>query len=1118
MDCTGYVTSSNTTNSQEMQETSAHSSEKLVQFKWLKSKPTLAREAHLLSSLTDSVLLKWNEIEECFMSENVKVPCGFHECQLVLDGDVLPTKSFMVNNNTPKTVEIFFAGDNTSASSSNNLSDDATHLNAISSKEKSKDGVSSNNIYSKGTLYDELIKHQILYGDSFERMSGHAARGNSRDINDSYTSYDGVSSQDTGTLNKERSTLPDLPTQSCHTDELSGILQSAKSHEKRNISRDEKQSLDSDNEEPSDSDSPPGEFKSRPEIVGESNGESVDDGSVDGCIQSNCFEEDTETGNENFVDRVASDIGTVTKVSNGDDLFTGHLIQTTVGNTRVQVTEDFQTAHNIAAPRDVVSFTDNTQFLSLPITPSAQHIMENSKNQSTAVSSYFSGDLLPSLVSIGDSKGNKSSVKDYSLIPDAEFIPFSAKSDKNRLEDLEKGSDLRSNVVPVTTAFEMNVSKDQLHRNTSIESLNDGSLDDVHGTFSSSFFESDQKRYVSKVGDSIANEEKITPKETYEHLKDSMITSFSAPSAQNHGDNFTEFVSVSHSRASYSPLTTRTTNESFLQDIRYPISYQTQSYSSSVNRSHTAISPLSSPRGIITNTVSAPRLSYVLETGDKPFATGAGAMDISGSVTKDEALRDCKQFSDEKIREMLDSLEFRYSRRSPTYLEMATPSKLADREDIAKKLQTENAEYRKKNHELEDKLREALSLVKTKEDALKEQEDLTNELTTALSIKDKEYSELETENLVLKKDQRLKRREMEETINEYEKSLFKSQKLILSLQEEIKVVREQSTRNSPRYSEKYKKLLRDYEHSIALSASMKNRVKQLEEEIRKRDEKIDAFTSRFSLEEDNITSSHRHDIKRHDAYWPQTTQPRDMTSRSTFNSNHRYDNDSPYTKDNYRNSDVLLFSEDYYRAYQNGYERTKYVPSDPHDSPRSSRESRSRRRFMASGDGLRGYSIPKRSHSSESVIKNDWERSSSQKSHHLNRAGSHEVLPSKSTTPKQFEDFSLDDYNKIKYNFPSSSTSPKRSPGKGSPFAPNHPQELHKGMKILVSRTGGNSAQGVLRYIGRLPGKEEKIYVGVELHQPDGKHDGIFNGKRLFECKPGHGIFVKYDKVIMAYR
>lgn len=72
---------------------------------------------------------------------------------------------------------------------------------------------------------------------------------------------------------------------------------------------------------------------------------------------------------------------------------------------------------------------------------------------------------------------------------------------------------------------------------------------------------------------------------------------------------------------------------------------------------------------------------------------------------------------------------------------------------------------------------------------MKEQEDLTNELTTALSKKDKEYSELETENLVLKKDQRLKRREMEETINEYEKSLFKSQKLILSLQEEVSIVK-----------------------------------------------------------------------------------------------------------------------------------------------------------------------------------------------------------------------------------------------------------------------------------------------------------------------------------------
>ena len=57
----------------------------------------------------------------------------------------------------------------------------------------------------------------------------------------------------------------------------------------------------------------------------------------------------------------------------------------------------------------------------------------------------------------------------------------------------------------------------------------------------------------------------------------------------------------------------------------------------------------------------------------------------------------------------------------------------------------------------------------------------------------------------------------------------------------------------------------------------------------------------------------------------------------------------------------------------------------------------------------------------------------------------------------------------------------RSSPGKSSPFAPDAPQQLDIGMKVLISRHRGKLSRGVVKYIGSLPDKKEQVYVGVEL-------------------------------------
>ncbi|KAK6460559.1 CAP Gly-rich domain-containing protein [Scheffersomyces coipomensis] len=57
--------------------------------------------------------------------------------------------------------------------------------------------------------------------------------------------------------------------------------------------------------------------------------------------------------------------------------------------------------------------------------------------------------------------------------------------------------------------------------------------------------------------------------------------------------------------------------------------------------------------------------------------------------------------------------------------------------------------------------------------------------------------------------------------------------------------------------------------------------------------------------------------------------------------------------------------------------------------------------------------------------------------------------------------------------------------------------------------------RGVIRYVGKINvlDKGESVWVGIEFDEPVGKNNGSIDGVKVFECKQGHGSFVKPKQV-----
>ncbi|CAN0062676.1 unnamed protein product, partial [Ectocarpus sp. 12 AP-2014] len=60
----------------------------------------------------------------------------------------------------------------------------------------------------------------------------------------------------------------------------------------------------------------------------------------------------------------------------------------------------------------------------------------------------------------------------------------------------------------------------------------------------------------------------------------------------------------------------------------------------------------------------------------------------------------------------------------------------------------------------------------------------------------------------------------------------------------------------------------------------------------------------------------------------------------------------------------------------------------------------------------------------------------------------------------------------------------------------------------LGSRVTVTGKKGVVKFIGPTDFAAGE-WIGVELDLQEGKNDGLVNGVQYFDCREGHGLFVK---------
>jgi dynactin 1 len=53
---------------------------------------------------------------------------------------------------------------------------------------------------------------------------------------------------------------------------------------------------------------------------------------------------------------------------------------------------------------------------------------------------------------------------------------------------------------------------------------------------------------------------------------------------------------------------------------------------------------------------------------------------------------------------------------------------------------------------------------------------------------------------------------------------------------------------------------------------------------------------------------------------------------------------------------------------------------------------------------------------------------------------------------------------------------------------------------------------GTVKFVGTTSFQTGK-WVGIELDTPNGKNSGVVQGKRYFECRTNHGVFVRPSQV-----
>ena len=637
-------------------------------------------------------------------------------------------------------------------------------------------------------------------------------------------------------------------------------------------------------------------------------------------------------------------------------------------------------------------------------------------------------------------------------------------------------------------------------------------------------------------------------------------------------------------------------------DIRRPPLYTSapsRPHSSLPYTSHIAISPLCSPRdGVSTESLgsSATAQSRVDRVAPAGSTVGPeGPQTVPSTTTS-------KQFSGDQIKELLENLRKESAtkpggspesspRERPAASEITSlKGKLAERDEIVKNLREKNARYKASNDKLRDEvmdLTKNLSLAEASKNRLKEQEEISSELENALGEKELECAQLKEQVYEVERKQRRMAIKHDQAKKDYEKKIQDFQKMNDLLEQDVKKLRESSSRNtSPRSSKEYKRILEELQNSLAVSASLEDQVQTLKKENSDLKEKLKSLSPRSRQE--NVTSYTRdlytsrsevgtrwqdyssvNGYSDGDTFQRLTADDRDLTGnvRRPYDgyqpviehSRHRRERNSLTNRS--RPQSEITRNRLAFENFPSGHEglperlgsprdRTDIFGSErsakpPREERSRSREPRSRQRFTTADDDTLGVSNPdytrvlhRRSHSSDSIrnafpdgSRSRISPSQERDSQELDRRSKRESRPhysgsSDNLYPRPTSLSPTGDLTLTRYHAHHTPTSPEEtslrskrtsSPGKGSPFAPDTPQQIDIGMTVLVSRNRGKLSRGVVKFIGYLPEKKDQVYVGLELHDADGKHDGKFNGHRFFKCPANHGVFVLFEKIVMAY-
>ena len=72
---------------------------------------------------------------------------------------------------------------------------------------------------------------------------------------------------------------------------------------------------------------------------------------------------------------------------------------------------------------------------------------------------------------------------------------------------------------------------------------------------------------------------------------------------------------------------------------------------------------------------------------------------------------------------------------------------------------------------------------------------------------------------------------------------------------------------------------------------------------------------------------------------------------------------------------------------------------------------------------------------------------------------------------------------------------------------------LQVGERVTLIPFKRKGQEGVVKFIGEVEGKNSGNWVGIELDEQKGECDGDCNGAQVFECKPGHGLFLRPTQV-----